>query len=113
MVRQHLLFPAAPMCKTFVTFHVLRMYANVCILLAMQSTTSSRSPAEAQISLEKPAWLAAWKSQDETLAVLRLLRPRLHKTTLGRMRRQGKIEATKFAGEWYYKPETALPPVGK
>lgn len=59
----------------------------------------------------KPAWLAAWKSQDETLGILRLLRPRLHKTTLGRMRRIGKIEATKFAGEWYYKPETALPPV--
>jgi hypothetical protein len=70
------------------------------------------SPAQAESSLsQKPEWLAAWKSQEETLAVFRLLRPRLHKTTLGRMRRQGKIEATKFAGEWYYKPETALPPV--
>ena len=78
----------------------------------MQPITQSRSKPEAPNSLEKPAWLAAWKSQEETLAVLRLLRPRLHKTTLGRMRRQGKIEATKFAGEWYFKPETALPPVG-
>ena len=60
---------------------------------------------------EKPEWLASWKTQEETLAIFRLLRPRLHKTTLGRMRRMGKIEATKFAGEWYYKPETALPPV--
>lgn len=79
----------------------------------MDTTSQQRSPANAQISLEKPQWLAAWKTQEETLALLRLLRPRLHKTTLGRMRRQGKIEATKFAGEWYYKPETALPPVGK
>ena len=81
--------------------------------MRMTSTTQERSASGAQNSLEKPAWLAAWKTQEETLAVLRLLRPQLHKTTLGRMRRQGKIEATKFAGEWYYKPETALPPVDK
>ena len=79
----------------------------------MDTTSQQRSVSAAQNPLEKPQWLAAWKTQEETLSLLRLLRPRLHKTTLGRMRRQGKIEATKFAGEWYYKPETALPPVGK
>jgi len=68
-------------------------------------------PVQTSFLPEKPDWLAAWKTQEETLALLRLLRPRLHKTTLGRMRRLGKIEATKFAGEWYYKPETAFPAV--
>jgi hypothetical protein len=68
--------------------------------------------AQAKSSLsQKPEWLAAWKSQEENLASS-VCSVRVHKTTLGRMRRQGKIEATKFAGEWYFKPETALPPVG-
>lgn len=80
-------------------------------MTSMNTATPQTSAKAADLIPEKPAWLAAWKTQDETLAILRLLRPRLHKTTLGRMRRQLKIEATKFAGEWYYKPETALPPV--
>jgi hypothetical protein len=81
--------------------------------MTTMNTATHQPPAKAAgFAPEKPAWLAAWKTQEETLAIFRLLRPRLHKTTLGRMRRQGKIEATKFAGEWYYKPETALPPVG-
>ena len=56
-----------------------------------------------------PEYMRGWKNQSDTLAEFRKLRPSLHKTTLGRMRRQGKVEAMKFAGEWYYKPETAFP----
>lgn len=74
-------------------------------------THMQMTSTQSAIIIQKPEWLSAWKSQEETLAILRLLRPRLHKTTLGRMRRVGKIEATKFAGEWYYKPETAFPAV--
>lgn len=56
-----------------------------------------------------PSWLVDWKSEQETLQVLRQLRPSLHRTTLRRMRLAGKIEATLFAGQWYYKPQSALP----
>jgi hypothetical protein len=56
-----------------------------------------------------PTWLADWKNEPDTLAVLRKLKPSLHRTTLIRMREAGKIEATKFANQWFYKPESALP----
>ena len=86
------------------------MYATVCsVSMTNQSSITPQSTQPLAFAQEKPEWLSAWKSQEETLCLLRLLRPRLHKTTLARMRRVGKIEATKFAGEWYYKPETAFP----
>jgi hypothetical protein len=56
----------------------------------------------------RPAYLDGWKSEAETLAELRKLKPSLHKTTLGRMRRRKEILATKFAGCWFYKPESAF-----
>jgi hypothetical protein len=56
----------------------------------------------------RPAYLDGWKSERETLAELRKLKPTLHKTTLGRMRRRKEILATKFAGCWFYKPESAF-----
>ena len=56
----------------------------------------------------RPAYLNGWKSERETLAELRKLKPTLHKTTLGRMRRRKEILATKFAGSWFYKPESAF-----
>ena len=57
---------------------------------------------------QRPAYLDGWKSERETLAELRKLKPTLHKTTLGRMRRRREILATKFAGAWFYKPESAF-----
>jgi hypothetical protein len=56
----------------------------------------------------QPAYLDGWKSEAETLRELRKLKPTLHKTTLGRMRRRREILATKFAGCWFYKPESAF-----
>ena len=56
----------------------------------------------------RPAYLDGWKSEAETLTELRKLKPTLHKTTLGRMRRRREILATKFAGCWFYKPESAF-----
>ena len=57
---------------------------------------------------DRPAYLDGWKSEAETLEELRKLKPSLHKSTLGRMRRRHEIMATKFAGSWFYKPETAF-----
>lgn len=57
---------------------------------------------------DRPAYLDGWKSEAETLSELRKLKPTLHKTTLGRMRRRNEITATKFAGCWFYKPESAF-----
>jgi hypothetical protein len=57
-----------------------------------------------------PEYLRGWKTEAETLAEFRQLRPRLHKTTLGRMRRKNEIEAIKFGGEWFYKPESVFSP---
>lgn len=59
---------------------------------------------------ERPAYLDGWKSEAETLAELRKLKPTLHKSTLGRMRLRKEIKATKFAGAWFYKPESAFEP---
>lgn len=56
----------------------------------------------------RPAYLDGWKSEKETLAELRKLKATLHKSTLGRMRRRREILATKFAGAWFYKPESAF-----
>ena len=55
-----------------------------------------------------PPYLEGWKTERETLRELRKLKPTLHKSTLGRMRQRREIAATKFAGSWFYKPETAV-----
>jgi hypothetical protein len=55
-----------------------------------------------------PPYLNGWKSEKETLAEFRKLKPTLHKTTLNRMRKRKEILAIKFAGSWFYKPETAF-----
>jgi hypothetical protein len=57
-----------------------------------------------------PEYMRGWKTQDETVAEFRHLKPTFHKTTLQRMRRTGKIEAMKFAGHWFYKPASAFEP---
>jgi hypothetical protein len=58
---------------------------------------------------ELPSWMVGWLPEKDTLILLRKLRPTLHRTTLVRMRNRQEIEATKFAGVWFYKPETSLP----
>jgi hypothetical protein len=55
-----------------------------------------------------PAYMTGWKSEKETLAEFRKLKPTLHKTTLTRMRLRKEIVAIRFAGSWIYKPETAF-----
>lgn len=71
-------------------------------------------PTTKETKPEVPEWLAKWKTGQQTLEIFRKVRPRFHETTLGRMRQRGEIEATKFAGKWYYLPESALPkPDGK
>jgi hypothetical protein len=57
---------------------------------------------------ERPPYMEGWMSEAETLAELRKLKPTLHKSTLGRMRQRREITATKFAGAWFYKPESAF-----
>jgi hypothetical protein len=57
-----------------------------------------------------PEYLRGWKSEADTIAEFRMLKPSFHKVTLQTMRNRGKIVATKFAGRWFYKPETAFPP---
>ena len=55
-----------------------------------------------------PAYMHGWKSEKDTIAEFRKLKPTFHKTTLGRMRLRKEVVAIKFAGSWFYKPETAL-----
>lgn len=66
----------------------------------------------ATLEQEKPAlpeWMKGWTNEKDTLEILRKLHPKLHVTTLWRMRQRGDIKATKFAGRWFYKAESAMP----